>query len=40
MEKLCEICNKNKIKVDQREFKGYLEFWMNKTTPEFYERNS
>jgi len=36
MEKLCQICNKNKIEVYQLEFEGCFEYWMNKTTPDIY----
>jgi hypothetical protein len=32
MEKLCQICNKNKIEVYQLEFEGCFEYWMNKMT--------
>lgn len=34
MEKLCQICNKNKIEVYQLEFEVCFDCWMDKTTPE------
>ena len=36
MEKLCQICNKNKIEVYQLELEVCFDCWMNKTTPEIY----
>lgn len=36
MEKLCQICNKNKIEVYQLDFEVCFDCWMNQTTPEIY----
>ncbi len=36
MEKLCQICNKNKVEVYQLELEVCFDCWMNKTTPEIY----
>ena len=33
MEKLCQICNKNKIEVYQLDFEVCFDCWMNQTTP-------
>jgi hypothetical protein len=36
MEKLCQICNKNKIEVYQLDFEVCFDCWMNHTTPKIY----
>jgi hypothetical protein len=36
MEKLCQICNKNKIEIYQLELEVCFDCWMDKTTPEIY----
>jgi hypothetical protein len=33
MEKLCQICNKNKIEAYQLDFDACFDCWMNHSTP-------
>jgi hypothetical protein len=37
MEKLCQICNNNKMDVYQLDFKVCFDCWMNQTTPKIYK---